>query len=951
MRGTVHRRDVRHDTSTDDSAVQLLLAVTEIQRAFIFERDPEKQFAQVLSCVLNLTNSEYGFIGEVRWDSNGSPWLKTQAIDDIARNEKVREFFKENAQARLEIRNLDNLYGEAIKTGKTVLTNSPAADPRSGGLSDGNPPLKSFLGIPFHVGDKLVGMIGIANREDGYSQELVDWLEPLTTTCATMIAAVHAERERHAADQALRKSEEHFRLIADLTAEVTFEARIDASGILRPVVVRGNLRQVLGVPDWAFVASAWKDHVHPDDLSRIADLIETARSGEMAQQVVRWICPNRETRQLQVSAKTCVSLPGNVQADWVRILGCVVDVTEAMQAEEMLREMVLRKRAILQAVPDLILLMTREGQFIDIWAGDEAGLLAPPEELVGRQHRDFLPSEICDEWDASVIKAESNDEVASFEYTLESGGEARWYEARVVTCGKEKPAFLTVVRDITDRCQAEEAEARQFALLKAISDNSSELIFVKDTERHLLFLNQAVGAMTGRSIEDIIGTTGDSLLPEAISKAIRDVDQQVMESGRAVTYEETLPGVSGDRIYLTSKTPWRNRSGEIVGLVGISQDITDRVEAQQSLQESEARLRAIIEAEPECVKLVARDGTLLEMNSAGIRFAGATSADEVLGKSVFDLIAPEFQSQYREFHEAVCNGRSGVLEMEIVGLQGQRRRMETHAVPLVYGPGGEIGHLAITIDVTDARKTEAVVAQQHAQLLHVSRLSSLGQMAGSISHEITQPLSAISNYAATCRLLLKQTKPSLQAFARHIESIAQQAHRAGDTLDRIRSFIRGTETQKQRCHIGEVIHGALELMKADLRNRQAHVAVHAPAQLSAVWADRVQIQQVITNLVSNSCDAMQQSPMSERKIDIVCRQEADHVVIAVEDSGPGLDDLSQDKLFEPFSSSKSDGMGLGLAICRDIVSAHGGTITASNSPHRGALFQFTLPVEKEPNDV
>jgi two-component system sensor kinase FixL len=967
-----------------------------------------------------------------------------------------------------------------LKTGQVVLANSPEADPRSSGRPDGHPPLNSFLGIPFQSGDELVGMIGVANREGGYSEELIGWLQPLTDTCTTMIAAMRSERDRQSAEKTLRESEEHFRRIAELTTEVTFVAEIDTAGTALLVSMKGNIQHVLGVTEEDALGAGWEQFIHPEDSSRIARLIEASQKNETAQEVVRWNRPDGEERWLQVSVAGQTFSEDIAETRSFRVTGCVVDITSAMKSEQTLRDMVDRHQAILQAVPDFIFLATRDGQFIETWAGDDSQILVPADQLVGRQHRNLLPAEVCEEWDAAVVKAESTEEPATFDYSLEIDGETRWFEARVVACCRERKAVLTVVRDITDRWDAEEAEARQFALLKAISDNSSELIFVKDNEGRVQFVNQAAADIFAHTTENLVGTTAEDIFPDEVCRKINDSDRQVLEFGQAVRYEEILPGADCERTYLTSKTPWRSRSGEILGLIGIAQDITElkqthleldqsrrfvesiadasphvisvfdvisnriayanrrfeeilrlvpaeitslgedllptlihpddlpavyetlsrletspdgevieqqcrirtgsgewrwwlsrttvfkrtddgrlqqiisttqdvteRVNAQRALEESEARLRAIIEQEPECVKLVARDGTLLEMNSAGLSFTGADSLEEVVGLCVFDLIAPEYQQAFRDFHEKVCGGEAGTLEMEIIGLKGERRRMETHAVPLKYGPDGEIGHLAITRDVTDVRRAEELIAEHQSQLLHVSRLSSLGQMAAAISHEITQPLSAISNYAAACRLLLKREQPDLETFKRHIETIAAQTHRAGETLDRIRTFIRGGDSPKQRCDIGEVIAGALDLMKAELRNRQVRVEFRSPETLPAVMADRIQIQQVITNLVTNACDAMQQLPEHERTVDIICQHDSDHIVINVEDTGLGLNDLSQETLFEAFSTSKSEGMGLGLAICRDIVTAHGGTIVAANARTRGAVLQFTLPVSKE----
>lgn len=1080
MRGTFQRRDVRHDAAMDPAVMQLLLAVTEIQRRFIGEQDPPRQFAEALSQLLMLTGSEYGFIGEVNRDSDGTPWLSTHAVTDIAWDAATREFYDQNIDDGLQFHDLDNLFGTVVRTRQTVIANSPDSDPRSTGRPEGHPPLKSFLGIPFHFGGELVGMLGIANRDGGYSEELVEWLEPLTTTCATMIVAVRSERQRQAAEQSLRESEEHFRQIADLTTEVTFVAGISASNEPRLWSLHGNLEKVFGVPEQDAARLAWKDHVHTDDLPLIETLVETARSRHVAQTVVRWLRPAGETRYLQIAARISPTSPTAAVSEELRIDGCVTDVSAALESERKMQGIIQRHQAILHAVPDLMFLMTRDGRFLDSWTVDESRLLVSRDEFIGRQHREFLPPEVCDQWDDAVRGVGTSGTVCSFEYSLQINQEAHWYEARVVSCGDRRESVLTVSRDITERRNAEEAEARQFELLKEISRSTRELIFVKDTDRRMLFVNDATAGIVGAAVDEILGKTNDELFPEPTARMTAESDLQVLATGQSLICEQAIPTVAGERYFITSKSPWRSLTGELLGLIGIAQDvtdlkeanrelefsrqfaeriaeasphivyvfdiveqrilysnrliaedlgyspdeiremgdeflpgtlhpddlaqvpamlarwetaqdgdileheyrmrsasdewrwflardtvflrgrdgrvqqtvgtaqdITDRVRAQQALQESEARLRAIIESEPECVKLVARDGTLLEINAAGLRYTGAESLEDVIGRCVFDMIAPEYQQQFREFHEMVCDGQPGALEMEIVGLKGERRRMETHAVPLKYGPNGEIGHLAVTRDVTEVRNAEDLIAQQHAQLLHVSRLSSLGQMMATISHEITQPLSAISNYAAACRLLLKRPDPNLETVVRHIETIVEQTHRTGETLDRIRTFVRGGCSARQLCDLDSVISEALSLMKAELRNRRVRVAFHAPTMLPQVMVDHIQIKQVITNLIMNACDAMQDQLASERKIDITCRQHSDDLVVSVEDTGLGLNGLSQDKLFEAFCTSKSEGMGLGLAICRDIVTAHGGTISAANSLHGGAVFQFTLPVANE----
>lgn len=895
------------------------------------------------------------FIGEIHREPDSTPWLKTLAITDIAWDDATRRLYDANVETGLEFRNLDNLFGEVLKTGQAVLANSPDTDPRSSGRPEGHPQLKSFLGIPFQSGDELVGMIGVANRNGGYSKELIGWLEPLTDTCATMIAAMRSERQRQSAEKALSESEEHFRRIAELTTEVTFVAEIDAPGTARLVSMGGNIQHVLGVAENDALGTGWQDFIHPEDSSRIARLIEASQKNETAQEVIRWIRPDGETRQLQVSVAGQMFSDDVAETGSFRVTGCAVDITTSMKSEQTLRDMVDRHLAILQAVPDVIFLTTSDGQFIETWAGDESQLPVPAEQFTGRRHSDSLPTEVCEQWNAAVVEADSTDEPVSFEHSLEFKGETRWYEARVVACCRERRAVLTVVRDITELKKAQQKLEQSQRFVESIAEASPLIMYVFDiVSKTSLYSNRRIQEDLGFS-PDEIQEMGDEFFARVLHpddlERVPDLLARwdTARDGEIFEQEFRLRTASGQwRWFMSRDTVFhRSEDGRVRQILGSAQDITDRVEVNLALQENEARLRAIIESEPECVKLVARDGTLLEINSAGLKYNSAESLEDVVGLCVFDLIAPEYQQQFREFHERVCDGQAGTLEMEIIGLKGERRRMETHAVPLKYGPAGEIGHLAVTRDVTNVRRAEELIAEHQTQLLHVSRLSSLGQMAAAISHEITQPLSAISNYAAASRLLLKREAPDLETFSRHIETIAAQTHRAGETLDRIRTFIRGGDSPKQRCEIREVINGALVLMKAELRNRQVRVEFRSAETLPAVMADRIQIQQVVTNLVTNACDAMQQLPVTKRAVYIECQKISDHIVINVEDTGPGLNDLSQENLFEAFSTSKSEGMGLGLAICRNIVTAHGGTIVAANARTRGAVLQFTLPVLEE----
>ena len=665
-----------------------------------------------------------------------------------------------------------------------------------------------------------------------------------------------------------------------------------------------------------------------------------ALNGESLQYEITW-----DGRELECRLEPILDDNGVVTA----CIGVALDVTDRTRSEKELTKTERQWQAVVHNVPDYILVVNKEGhiRFVNhVRDGYDRN------EVLQTTIFDHQPKEHHPRIREALRLVFEHGEPVSYE-TVGRGAPNEWrtYTCRVVpmNVSELKPTALIVATDVTDELIARETEARHFALLKAVTEGTSELIFAKDLESRPVFVNEAVASLYGTTPEQMIADPDHVYFSESLQEQIVADDRRVMQTGEPETFEQTLPFASEDRIFLTTKCPWKNSDGETIGVIGVSRDVTEWKQTISALHDSRERLRAIIESTPECVKVIAADGTLLEMNAAGLRMIGADSAERVIGKVSFDLLAPECRESFVAFHHQVCSGTAGSIQYEIIGLKGERLWMETHAVPLALGDD-EIVHLAVTRDITAARAAEEIIAEQQAQLLHVSRLSSMGQMVAVISHEIAQPLSAISNFSSACEMIAGKLAPDHEKLIEYLAAINEQSVRAGQILGRVRDFVRRSDDHRTACNLPDLLTDSLTLIRADLRSRRATVETSLPDHAAFVLADPIQIQQVIVNLVSNACDAMASQPTRQRHVWANLTVDQDTVSVEILDSGPGLAGDAQDQLFDPFYTSKSDGMGMGLTICNDIIKSHAGTITAENSPGYGASFRFSLPRLSEADD-
>ncbi len=367
--------------------------------------------------------------------------------------------------------------------------------------------------------------------------------------------------------------------------------------------------------------------------------------------------------------------------------------------------------------------------------------------------------------------------------------------------------------------------------------------------------------------------------------------------------------------------------------------------AATALARREAHLRSILETVPDAMVVIDEAGLIHDFSLAAERMFG-WQADEVAGRNV-SLLMPD---PYRSAHDGYLERYYRTGERRIIGkgrvVVGQRKDGSTFPLELAVGEMKAQGQRFFTgfiRDLTERQEAEARLQELQGELVHVSRLTALGEMASALAHEINQPLSAIANYLKGSRMLLAREDVPHVRVANAVERAATEALRAGEIIRRLRDFVARGETERTIERLPKLVEEASALALIGAKEHGIRVQYAFSSQVDMVLADKVQIQQVVLNLVRNAVDAMADSASLERRLKISIQPTDNEMAsVLVTDTGPGIDPDVAKKLFQPFITTKRTGMGVGLSISRTIVEAHGGRIWATQTHIGGAEFGFTL---------
>ena len=353
------------------------------------------------------------------------------------------------------------------------------------------------------------------------------------------------------------------------------------------------------------------------------------------------------------------------------------------------------------------------------------------------------------------------------------------------------------------------------------------------------------------------------------------------------------------------------------------------------------------------VGMRARDlnGCIIYVNPAFCKMTGFSSEELVDKSPPMPYWVPEQIDETYAIHQSVLDGHAPPDGFEITFKRknGERFNALIYEARLIDGKGQHTGWMASVLDITERKRAEELARQQQEQLQFTSRLVTMGEMASTLAHELNQPLAAIASYNAGCLNLLERDGCAPQDIRPALEKISVQAQRAGKIIRRVHDFVRKSEPKRAPCSLGEVIEDCLGFVEPEARKHQIRIECEVPPHLPQIPADRLMLEQVLLNLIRNGMEAMTTTPSADRSIRIVTEISGAELRVSVSDCGGGISPEVRTKLFTAFFTTKPEGMGVGLSICRSIIEFHRGRLWAEDNPQSptgtGTIFIFTLPLE------
>jgi PAS domain S-box-containing protein len=743
--------------------------------------------------------------------------------------------------------------------------------------------------------------------------------------------------EQRRAEHDLRLSRSHFQELLESLPQLVWTGRGEdgACDYVGPQFVR-----YAGVPRERLLGFGWLGQVHPADREAAGAGWRRALADHHGYEAeCRLRRADGAYRWFKVRSVPTRDGSGRV-SKW---FGTNTDVHDARLATE--------SRAVLAAIvensDDAIVGTSLDGTIASWNRAAQRMYGYPGDEAIGRNIVMLLPPDRVHEEGDILARVANGEAVQHFE-SRRVARDGRVLDVSLTISPIRDPSGRVVgaskiARDITARRAAERDLHASHTLLRTLVEGIGDPVYVKDRQGRYLLGNAALGQVVGVPVAEMIGLTEEEVLGES-----RASDPQTAAVDSAVTFEESRTVGDDVRHYLTTKAPYHDVDGQVAGVLGILRDVTSLKRAERAVAASAQHLRGVLDGLLVYVAVVHPGGRLTGMNLA-LRQALASrgvAAEAIEGEPLFDRPLPGVGLHVRDqLREAVARAATGeAVRLAAVPLVGGPEPvvLDLMLAPM-RGPDGGVTHLIVSaVDVTERERAAQEARERQTSLAHLERVRTMGQMATGLAHELNQPFGAIANYAAACRRMLASDRLPAARLGRALRDIEAEAVRAGAIVQRLRRFVQKQHPQVSTVGVNGVVEDALQMLAYDLRQAGVDVRATFAGGLAPVSADAVQIGQVLVNLIRNALDAMA-GMEPERRVLAVETAATDHGVrVSVRDRGCGIPPAVLGQVFDAFFTTKRDGLGIGLALCRTIVEEHGGLLSAEPDPAGGTTFAFTL---------
>lgn len=494
------------------------------------------------------------------------------------------------------------------------------------------------------------------------------------------------------------------------------------------------------------------------------------------------------------------------------------------------------------------------------------------------------------------------------------------------------------------------------AYLEALLATLPETIAVFDSDLRILDLNQAgMDLLDISDLDELSENPPLYVISEKSRPKFKEITDKIFNGDLTIVSDaillEILPVSAPHQLHECRLAPLKDPNGRIIAAVMSGRDVTRRYKALDQADRTLSILHSIQTTVPDAMIVIDEQGLIASCSDTAVNLFGY-SESEMIGKNV-NILMP---SPYREEHDGYIARylKSGEKRIIGKGREVKAKRKDGTIFPMRLEVGeANLGDYRLFTgfihDLTRRHKTEERMQQMQSELIHASRLSAVGTLASSLAHELNQPLTAIANYLSAGRDMLEDNSPETQKLVQQaLDESVTQSIRAGKIVHRLREFVSKGKVSMEVLSMAELVNESKTLGLIDARLKGVDYIVDIHPDINYVLADKVQIQQVMVNLMRNAIEAMEDSPVKQLTV-AAHNTKNNRVEFIVRDTGAGIPPEIGTRLFDPFATSKTDGMGLGLSICKKIIQAHEGKLTAKPAPDGGTIFRFTLlkaPKEK-----